>query len=127
MAIAETTLSLGRLHLEQGDRESAITALRESADLVDSLDLSLPGPLPAAYLALLGEGTVPSVVLPLRCAIEAELHVVLYRLDDDASHLVRAGDLLTRMCRHLDAPDTVRFWATYPVARSYRALAGDPG
>ncbi|HEU4630008.1 MAG TPA: protein kinase [Gemmatimonadaceae bacterium] len=122
-AIAATALGLGRLLLELGAAEEARPCLQEAAALVRELHLAAPGPLPAAYLALLGDASPDSLTdgPSGACAIWAELHLVLHRAGAGEAHLDRAGALLERMSRHLHGAEAHAFWSHYPNARTYRA------
>lgn len=125
MTIAETALAIGRLLLETGDNEGARAFLIQSRDLVNELHLSAPGPLPAAYLATLGDED-PSTIQyePMgRSSGWVELHLVLHRLGGGMFHLTRAGLILERMSSHLDEQERELFWSSYPNAREYRRIS----
>jgi tetratricopeptide (TPR) repeat protein/tRNA A-37 threonylcarbamoyl transferase component Bud32 len=126
LVVAEATFALGRLQMERGHRDEARDLLREAKDLVDDLKLTVPGPLPAAYLALMGEGSGEGLAdLPMgRCAYWAELHLVLGKLGHGEDHLRHAGELLERMSAHLDDAERGRFWANNPTGREYLRLTG---
>jgi tetratricopeptide (TPR) repeat protein len=124
MTVAECALALGRLLFETGDVESARSYLTESRQLVYQLGLSSPGPLPSAYLALMGDLDPASIPYePMgRCSSWAELHLLLYQLDCGDFHLARAGELLRRMSAHLNDSDREFFWANNPSARKLSRL-----
>jgi tetratricopeptide (TPR) repeat protein len=128
LGIAEATFNLGRALLESGEVSSGVAGLRESHDLVLQLQLSLPGPLPAALLALHGEMAPGDIPLHLgkRASILAELHLLLHRLEGGAAHLERAGAILKHMSRHLVRPATELFWSHYPPARAWKAMIDSP-
>lgn len=116
---AEAAFDLGRLRALEGRREEALSLLREAADLVKRYHPSVPGPLPAAYLALLGAGDPPAADLAAecRCSVAAELLVILHRLQREPAHLAQARGLLERMSAELDREAADVFWQRYPVAR----------
>ena len=124
-AVAEAQLGLGRLLLELGHANEARRCLRESAELSSRLQLESPGPLPQAYLALLGDAPATGLAdgPPGICSLWAELHLVLHRAGAGASHLAEAGELLSRMSRHLEGLALVAFWSNFPPARLYRTEA----
>ena len=127
LGIAEATFNLGRARIESGDLPAGLEALRESHGLVMQLHLSLPGPLPAAILALQGEiarGDIP-LHLGKRASILAELHLLLHQLEG-GEHLERAGEILRHMSRHLIPPATDLFWSDYPPARAWKAMIDSP-
>jgi tetratricopeptide (TPR) repeat protein len=127
MTVAECALALGRLLLETGDVERARSYLTESRELVYQLSLSSPGPLPSAYLALIGNLDPASIPYePMgRCSSWAELHLLLYQLGCGDFHLARAGELLRRMSAHLDDTDREVFWTSNRSARELRRLEAE--
>ena len=94
-----------------------------------------PGPLPAAYLALLGDldpGTV-HITEEAPLAVRAETHLVLLRAGENGTHLREAQDLLERMCGHLEGEEREAFWEELYAKRgfaiwlaNYRDLVVDP-
>lgn len=124
MTIAESSLALGRLLLEAGDIDEARAYLVESRDLVNRLHLAAPGPLPMAYLALIGDADPASIEHAImgRCSGWVELHLLLHRLGRGDAHLARAGELLMKMSAHLVGADRDVFWSSYPNARAFARL-----
>jgi tetratricopeptide (TPR) repeat protein len=119
--IAESALLLARAHLVSGNREQAIALLREAEALVAERSLAEPGPLPACYLALLGERDAASVPITERAPVfvRAEAHLVLHaagsRRED---HLREARKLLEDATTHLQGAAHEAFWTRVPVARA---------
>jgi tetratricopeptide (TPR) repeat protein/tRNA A-37 threonylcarbamoyl transferase component Bud32 len=126
LAVAEATFAFGRLQMERGRRDEARALLRESKDLVDRLKLTIPGPLPAAYLALMGEGTSDGLAdSPMgRCAHWAELNLLLSKMGHGDAHLEKTGELLEKMSSHLDEEERGQFWANNPTGREFLRLTG---
>jgi tetratricopeptide (TPR) repeat protein len=119
--IAETAFTLGRLTLLRGDRAAARPLLEEARDLARRLQLSVPGPLPEAYLSLLGDA--PPALTDAhergRCSLVAETHLVLHLAGAPGPHAARARELLERMSAHLAGDEARAFWTSYPVARMF--------
>jgi tetratricopeptide (TPR) repeat protein len=125
MTIAESAFAIGRSLIETGDTDGARAFLNQSRDLVVQLKLAAPGPLPAAYLATIGDedpSTIPYEPMG-RSSGWVELHLVLHRLGRGMFHLTRAGLMLERMSSHLDDDEREQFWTSYPNAREYRRVA----
>lgn len=125
MTIAESAFVIGRSLIETGDEDGARSFLNQSRDLVTQLKLTAPGPLPAAYLATLGDedpSTIPYEPMG-RSSGWVELHLVLHRLGRGTFHLTRAGLMLERMSSHLDDDEREQFWSSYPNAREYKRVA----
>jgi len=114
--IAEVLLSQGRIRLARSDDDAARESFGEAAKLVAEHDLSIPGPLPAAYLALM-DGAPPPRVGSGRASVYAETHAVLARGDEGGDHAASARALLERMSAHLEGDALVHFWTKYPAAR----------
>ena len=121
--LAMVLLALGRLLLEEEERAQALAHFREAERLLRDRRWSEPSCLPAAYLALLGEGDPRSVVVPDNAIIGAgaEAHLVLHRAGAGGDHLERARELVGRMCAHLVGPDLEQFWLRSPLGRMLRA------
>ncbi len=126
--IAEAGFALGRLQLLSGDEDAAQPLLNEACELVERLHLSVPGQLPAAYLALIDGRPCPRSESESegRCSIQAELSLVRYQLWGDEVQLRRAGQLLLRMSAHLGGAAADSFWRSYPIARMFTSLGGQP-
>ncbi|MGH9421294.1 MAG: tetratricopeptide repeat protein, partial [Thermoanaerobaculia bacterium] len=125
MTTAESAFAIGRSMIETGDTDGARTFLNQSRELVVELKLAAPGPLPAAYLATLGDEDASSIPYePMgRSSGWVELHLVLHRLGRGTFHLTRAGLMLERMSSHLDDDEREQFWSSYPNAREYKRIA----
>jgi len=120
--IAETTLALGRHLWEQGEGQAAREMLEEAEAISTELSLGEPGPLPAAYLALLG-GRDPGEVAVTGAApiaIRAETHLVLHLAGAGGDHLPQARALVEEMGSHLEGAEREAFWEINPVARMLR-------
>jgi predicted ATPase len=124
LAVAEGSFSLGRLLLERGDTEAARPLIEEAHRLTEELSAREPGPLPAAYLALLGVLDPGGIEVSERSPVyvRAEAHLVLHRVTGSPHHLARARALLDRMCEHLEGADLEAFWIRNLTARSLRQL-----
>src|SRR5207247_9491 len=97
-------VNLAQLRIDEGQLDAAERALRylaESRELVAALSIDVPGPLPAAYLALAGCGEPPEVGEEAPVGVRAEAHVVLHRAGIAGPHLERARALLATLSRHL--------------------------
>jgi len=118
-AVAEGTIRMGRLLAEMDREMEARPYLHEAAQLVEELDLPDPGPLPAAYLALLGDVDPDGIQVPTKVPVpaRAETHLVLHRAGASGGHLASARRLLEEMSNHLDGEDRTAFWRNNPVAR----------
>lgn len=126
LVVAEATFALGRLQMERGERDEARQLLKESSELVGKLKLTIPGPLPDAYLALMGEGDsrpFPEAVMG-RCAHSAELHLLLNKLGHGDEHLEKTGELLEKITSHLDEAERGQFWTNNPTGREFLRLTG---
>lgn len=126
LVVAEATFALGRLQMERGARDEARELLKESSELVGKLKLTIPGPLPDAYLALMGEGdsaAFPEAVMG-RCAHSAELHLLLSKLGHGDDHLEKTGELLEKITSHLDEKERGEFWTNNPTGREFLRLTG---
>jgi hypothetical protein len=121
--LAEAACALGRHSLERGDVDAAAALFEEAELLARSLSLALPGPLPSAYLALMGRRKPGEVVIEegTPIATRAEAHHVLYRAGGERSHLELAVHLLERVSEHLQPPDDEAFWRRNPTARAVRS------
>ncbi len=122
--LAEACTGLGRHLLGQGNRQAAIPLLEEAAQLCESHSMSIPGPLPAAYLASVGQREPSRVPVSLtgRCSILAETHLALGQAGAGLDHLRSARSYLEKMSAHLRGDALDCFWSGYPVARRLRAL-----
>jgi len=120
--MASTALALGRHLLEQGRAEEARPLLEEADALTRELERADPGPLPGAYLALLGHRDPERVEVREGGAIRvrAEAHLVLHRAGARGDHLMRARALVEQMSSHLSGPDLEAFWQGNPIARAVR-------
>ncbi len=121
--VAEAAFSLGRLRLLAGDRGAARPLLEEARTLTTQWGLSVPGPLPAAYLCLLGDA--PPALSEAdehgRCSVVAETHLVLHQAGAPGDHLERARTLLERMSANLTGDALRAFRAHAPAARMLEA------
>jgi tetratricopeptide (TPR) repeat protein len=126
--IAEGLLGLARCELEQGNREDAQPLLEEAAAMVKACGFHEPGPLPEAYLALLGArdpATVDADFGPL--LLQGEAHLLLYFASGDRSHLDTASARLESIAASLDESDLLAFWQHNPVARRLREAQPSTG
>jgi len=124
--IAGAALAQGRLLREQGDEEAA-RGLFEEADAISAeLGLAEPGPLPAAYLALLGQRdpTEVEVTDAAPAAVRAEAHLVLQMAGAGGIHSLKVRALLEEMSEHLQGAERETFWKSNPVARMLAEHSG---
>src|SRR5262249_47351784 len=98
-SIALSALSLGRHLAESGDPGSARPLLEEAEELTRTHALANPGPLPAAYLALIGvsDASLVSVTAEAPVSMQAEAHLVLYLARGDGQHLAAATRMVEQM------------------------------
>lgn len=125
--LADTSLALGRVLLDQGERAGALARFREAQELIERHSLVDPAPLPAAYLALLGEGDANAIAVPetMQIGQKAEAHLVLHRAGASADHLAACTEILQRISRHLEGAALERFFRDNPVAAEARRQAGN--
>lgn len=124
--VVEAALGLGRLAYETGRTEAAVEILTEARRLVDEHALRDPGPLPALYLALLGDGDAAAIELPasLQPVYRAEGHLLLHRAGVEGDHLAEAERLLDGLSAHLEGAKRTAFWHNNPLARAVAAAGG---
>jgi tetratricopeptide (TPR) repeat protein len=126
-AVAEAALAYGRFLLDQNEQEAALPFIEEADQISDNLAIHImPGPLPGAYLALVGRRDPASVVIPdtAPAACRAEAHLVLYCADHDTNHLNTGAALIQQISTTIPASQRDRFWSTNPSARMLRDLQG---
>ena len=95
----------------------------EADSLASRLSLGSPGPVPSAYLALMGERDASSVTVPeaTDAASRAEAHLVLHLAGAGGAHVGEAHRVLERMSSRLTGPEREDFWRFNPTARAVRA------
>jgi tetratricopeptide (TPR) repeat protein len=102
--IALSLLAIGRLHAAAGRRDAAIAAFEEADALVARVHLADPGPLPAAWLAVLGARDASSVVVPESCVprVRAEAHALLHRAGAGEEHRLAADEIFAQLLDRME-------------------------
>jgi len=120
LELAQALMAVGRAHWLAGDGDAAAPFLREASEIVEQQAHAEPGPLPAAYLALLHEREADQVEVAEAAPVivRAEAHLVLHLAKGGQEHLPEAKGLLDRLSEHLQETDRQRFWIAHPVARA---------
>lgn len=120
--IADLLVALGRCQLDAGDRYGARALFERAEAMVIPGAVGQPGPLPAAYLALLGARDAATVVVTERAPhmVRAEAHLVLGDAGGPDTHRWKATELIGEMAeRRTDGEDDA-FWRYNPCARRLR-------
>jgi hypothetical protein len=117
---AQAALAIGRVFLERDELDEAADQLREAEELTLRHSLGDPGPLPRAYLSLLGSSAPDSVAVDdnAPAEIRAETHLVLHRAGAGGNQLRRAREILEAMSAHLEGEDRRGFWERNLVAKA---------
>jgi hypothetical protein len=126
-AVADAALGFGRFLLDQEEEEAALPFIEEADRIAKELALHvMPGPLPAAYLALVGRRDPTGIVIPetAPAACRAEAHLILFCAGQDAAHLNAGAALIRQISMTIPASQRDRFWSTNPTARMLRDLEG---
>jgi tetratricopeptide (TPR) repeat protein len=124
--LASAALAHGRLLREQGEEAEAKALFEEADALSTELGLADPGPLPAAYLALMGERdpTQVEVTEAAPAVVRAEAHLVLQMAGAGGIHSLKVRAILEEMSEHLQGAERDAFWKFNPVARMLAEQAG---
>lgn len=122
-AVVEAALALGRLLYEEGRAEEARPLVAEAQRLVEEHSVRIVEPLPALFLALLGDMDPAAISIPATAAVtvRAEGHLLLHWAGLGGEHLDHATALLEGLCQHLAPEQREGFWRHNPLARAARA------
>jgi tetratricopeptide (TPR) repeat protein len=120
--------ALGALLARLGDGAGARPLLESAAATCERLGLVDPGPLPAAWLALLGARSPDSVKVDARVPVPVRIaaHVVLHWAHAKGAHFAEAAALVDQVEISLAPEDRDAFWRFSPLARLVDPARGGP-